>query len=379
MEIVSTTDTPEQMAAALEAHGYQAEKPVQPTAANPTDPAAPPTEQAAPPVEAGTTAPASEPDTNEQTQQQQVQPSKKKAGMQARIDELTAEKYREKGRAEELQRQIDDLKAQLAGKPPAGETPATAAPVQTGPQKPVRPKKPRQSEFDTVEEFEAADTAYDTAMAQYEEDLSTYNRQAAIDEFQRKNAEEYAKQVAQERVEALNAKIEEGKEKYPDFEAKVYDDKLLWAPALIDAIHESDNPQEVMYYLAEHPEELAAVTASTSYHLKDADAGSRLAANRAAARAVAQIEYKVGGTPSAATAAAASASPAPSAAPSSAAPAAAAPSAPPRRTSTAPAPITPLRTGTSSPAPDPNRVIGQNGWTAADEKRLMSANNPRRR
>jgi hypothetical protein len=348
MTIVSTTDTPEQSAAALTAHGYE----VIETAAPPSD--APPVEQAAPPAEESTTDPAPEAGTQEQAPPGEP-PKKKKASAQERIDELTREKYELKGQSDaekrNLQAQIDQLKAQIEGRP---ATPPPAAEPEL--KKPERPKMPRQSQFDTAEEYETASETYETAMAAYEDQLADFNRKTAVKEFQ---AEEQQRQ-ARAQMEAIH---DAGRAAHPDYDAVVFNDQIQVTGAILDAIAESDDPQELYYWYSSHPEEAAAFVKATTY----TDPRHALAANRNAARAVLQMQAAIAGT----------AAPAAPGAPAPAAP----PAAPvPRQTTQTPAPARPLRGASGTPAaPDPNRQIGQNGWTVAKERALMANNGHGRR
>jgi hypothetical protein len=356
MEIVSTTDTPQQVAAALEAHGFEAEAPESPTAAE----AAAEPSAAAPDAQdsSGDAKTAGETDTPQT--EQAPQQARKKAKLQDRIDELTREKYQEKGRADHLQTEIEALKAQLealkTGKPEAAETPASekpaAAPDASG--KPTPPGAiPDQAEFDDYQEYRKALNDWQTANAKYQEDLAEYTRQQAVLDFQKAEAEKAAKAENERRQQAFATKMDEGRQKHADFDAVAFSEKVSVTPATLDAIAECDDPQEILYYLGSHPDEAQEIVEATAYDLQHASAQERLRSNRNAARAVLQIEMRLkGGAPAPA------AKPAP-------------------RQSQAPAPISPVRGSVATPSADGSRVIGQGGYTAADYRRDYLANKRR--
>jgi hypothetical protein len=348
MEIVSTTDTPQQIAAALESNGYEV-IPQTPTAAE----SAPTSDAPALPSDDGTTAV----DPEATSEEPAPQPDGRKRGkaLQARFDELTRDRYAEKGRADQLQRQIDALNLQIAGKPAAPATPAAeTTPAQA--QRPERPKMPRQSQFDTVEEFEEALNVYDAALAQHEEKLATFNRETAIREFQAAQQQQQAQIIRETAHDA-------GRAEFADYDAVVFNEDVKITGALLDTIWESENPERLLYWYGTHPEVAAEFARLTSY----SDMSFALAANRNAVRAVAHIQASLkAGAPVAPIAPV----------PGVAAPIAAhAPVAAPQpRTTSAPAPARPLRGASGSPAaPDPNRKIGENGWTMANEMATMKS------
>ena len=352
MEIYSTSDTPEQQAAALEANGYEVvtDTPAATSAPNADAPAIP----SAP----GTTA--GDPETPSTEPQPAVATPKKGKALQARFDELTRDRYAEKGRADELQRQLDAINAQLAGKPPVAGVPTSPAAAEAAPaenQRPIRPKKPRQSEFETQEEYEAADVAHDVALVEYEDRLSAFNRETAIREFQATQQREQAEAQREAAHEAARGK-------HADYDSVVFNDDNKITGALLDTVWESDNPGELLYYLGSHPDELAEFVKQTAYN----DPRYALAANRNAARVIFQVQAALKGGTTA---------PIAPVAPARAAAAAAVPTAPQQpRTSAAPAPARPLRGASTSPSTsaDPNRRIGEGGWTAAQERAIMPNN-----
>jgi hypothetical protein len=349
MEIVSTTDSYEQSAAALAAHGYEAEP--KPTAAPPS--ADSPVEQVTPPTEEIKTDPDPDAGLLEQVQPGVKPAPKKKQSAQERIDEITAQRYEERGR---LQAEIDRLKASIEGKPADKPIP----PPVVEPMKPERPKRPKQSEFDTTEEFETADGVYDTAMEKYETDLATYTEDRAVAKFQQQQAQEAS--VA--RVTAIHAA---GLDKYSDYEDVVQkNDAITISTAMLDAIGEYENAEDFLHFIGTHPAEAAEYVAdtftpgTTMYSPREARAAGRIVANLAAQFAAAPV------APLAPLAAPATDSPAaPPAVPPVAAPV------PTRRITAAPAPIAPLRPSAAAGQPDPKREIGKNGWTVAKERELM--------
>jgi hypothetical protein len=368
LEIVSSTDTPQQVAAALEAHGYIPETPVvKPPAVEPeteqsaTDPDAQPSSE---PVQ--TAGESETPTSTEQPSQGQPQPTPKKKSAQERINEITRQKNEEKRRADALEARLTALEANQQAPPAAVSATPEPEAVADDLQPPKSPKAPRQSQFETIEDYEEAFTAYETANEKYQTDLIDFTR----NQTQRDSENRTRTEAATAQVETKRAAIQQSFETcrtdaaMPNFDAVAFSDDVKIAPAMLDAVMDSDDPGKVLYYLGSHPDEAATIVETTGYDLEAAKKHPSIKEPclRAAGRHVARIEFILQGN----TAAPLAATPAPGQAPVRTAP----------RTTNAPAPIKPLNgAGSAAPStvpPSDQRIIGQHGWTAADERKALN-------
>ena len=117
MTIVSANDTPEQIADAMRAHGFEPNEPSTQPQVNPADvplSEVPADEQEIPASADDTTG--TDPDPA-QPSTEQAPADKKRTSIQKRIDELTAERYTERGKREAAEAEVTRLRAQLAGQP----------------------------------------------------------------------------------------------------------------------------------------------------------------------------------------------------------------------------------------------------------------------
>lgn len=143
----------------------------------------------------------------------------------------------------EVTRENADLKARLD----ALEKGRTAEP---SPAKPETEKttvvtgKPKQEDFGTYEEFLEA-------LSEFKAD-EKYRKNREEDD-QRK-AREQAEQDHQTRESNWTKRLEEGKKKYPDFEAVNWDDVIL-SPYMEHELKAHENGADILYYLGQHPDE----------------------------------------------------------------------------------------------------------------------------
>jgi predicted RNase H-like nuclease (RuvC/YqgF family) len=161
--------------------------------------------------------------------EEQVEHDKAQEAVQRRINKLTAEKYAERRRVEELERQLSEAKA--------NEKPA---------------KKPE------LEDFEFNETQYNAALIEYQVGQQLANQRRDLEKQQ-------AESVANEKASNFAAKEAEFAAKTPDYMEVVQHMPRL-DPKTFDAITSLDNGVEVAYHLANHLD-VADEIASAAPHI----------------------------------------------------------------------------------------------------------------
>lgn len=229
----------------------------------------------------------SEPGT-EGNQDDKVKDEKQKGIPQSRLDEVTKARREaersaeaEKARADKAERELAELKA---GKPADTTKPADAAPTTTDTApaetpKPVAPKRPTLDENDgDWDKYQEALTKFDTELIEHTEKLAdwTYaNREAAKakaeterTESARKAKEEADKQAVTTASETeWNERLAAAKAKYPDWDQKMSQDfgGQVYSPAMQSAIRGYADAGDIIYYLANNPEESKRIAAMTPH------------------------------------------------------------------------------------------------------------------
>ena len=133
--------------------------------------------------------------------------------------------------------------------------------------------EPKPADFDDYDKYVSALTDHRVrkAKAEWEIDVS------------RKEQERTARQKA----DNLQAKLQEGYQKYQDFEEVIYDRSAIHiTPMVVDIISDCDHPADLAYYLAKNRVEGVAISRMTPIQ---------------AARAIAKIEAKLENTAEATT------------------------------------------------------------------------------
>lgn len=154
-----------------------------------------------------------------------AEPPKKK-GVQKRIDELTAEKYAEKRRAEALEAELQRYREQA--KP---ETP------DVGP-------KPK------LEDFGYDEDKYNAAIEQY------YSKKSAA-EFEARQRQEMTWKQQQEWTQKQSRTLAQGAATYADFDQVV--SQVPISPTAAEAIVISEKGADVAYFLGKNPGEAARI------------------------------------------------------------------------------------------------------------------------
>lgn len=260
---VSTTDSQAQVEAALAPRGTPAPAETPAAAPETAKPAETPAEPAKP-TETAPAAPAATDDADDDAGSKAGKAlNERKSRLQARIDELTfdkhntaAERDRAVAKADELQRQLDALKA---GKPaPAAEPEAPAAPEKFT-KKAFDEPKPKQEDFDDYDKFSDAKDDWTERRArhnfQQELDEKAHNERVARDEAEMRTRVEAAQRAYTERFNAA-------KTKYPDFEQKMKDGaNMPLSEAQIQHMRLSEQGVDLLYFFLNNPAEAERIGA----------------------------------------------------------------------------------------------------------------------
>jgi hypothetical protein len=179
-------------------------------------------EESAPPEEEAQEESAEEPENLEE------EPEKKESkGFQKRINKRTADYYREKNRADELERKIAALEANK--------------PVDVG-------AEPRLEDYD-VSKF---DYDEDLKHAAYQRDLSKFYAEQAVTKLQQQNKANQAKTQVDTALENYKAKVEQiGLDDFDEVVTPLYQNKIL-GDAAYTAILDQDNGPLIEYHLAKN-------------------------------------------------------------------------------------------------------------------------------
>ena len=161
---------------------------------------------------------------------------KRRSRAEERINTLTREKYEAAKKAENLRQQVEQLHQYLQS---------------------VTQQQPQQtSAIPRLEDFDYDTDKHAQAVnAWHQEQIAGMQRQQ-----QEAQQQAYLQQQQAAELQRVQAKLAEGAQKYPDFQAKVNDPSL---PSLVDvnpaafqAVMESELGADVAYYLASNPTEV---------------------------------------------------------------------------------------------------------------------------
>lgn len=298
--LVSTSDSPEEVAAALTGTppaAKPAEKAVEKPAAKPADPAAPVEKpvEAAKPVETKADEKVDEIPANETPEQKADREASatRVSSRQKRLDRIQSDidaAYAKKKAAEreadaetdrlaDIRRKREQAEAEIAAKPKEPETPATAKHIDLADEPKLDAKKADGADaYATYEDWqsdhakwtirksqEAAQTAAEHVAAQTKAELTKADRER-IDR-------DRATRATDDALATHSDKIEEFRKTHADFDAVCKD-----AGAIVDDIkaemgdhvfnvidhftlHDSLNSAALMYYLAQHEDEVRVIAA----------------------------------------------------------------------------------------------------------------------
>lgn len=111
--------------------------------------------------------------------------------------------------------------------------------------------KPKQSDFQDFDEYQAALAAYQTAQIIDRREVQRLENEAKS-HFEQ--VESVKQQKQQEAAQNWQAQIVEGREKYPDFDTVVLTDSLPVTQQMADLIAVSDVAADVSYFLGKNPQ-----------------------------------------------------------------------------------------------------------------------------
>jgi len=169
-----------------------------------------------------------------------VEKPKRRSRAEERINALTKEKYDAQRQAEEYQRQLAEYQRQLQ--------------QQQAPQPEDMPK---------LSDFDYDEGRYQQAVQAW----AGQKQQSFYENLQRQQQDLQTQAEQQRQAQVLQQKVSAGVQKYPDFQAKVFDPNLPPLrdvnPAAFQAVIESDVAEDVAYYLASNPQEVYSFASLT--------------------------------------------------------------------------------------------------------------------
>ncbi len=157
----------------------------------------------------------------------------KQSGVQKRINELVSEREDWKRQAQYFA-EIAKTKETPQAETKAAETPTVA---------------PKADDFDTYEEFIAANTTHEVQKA----------LAAQAETNKQTDADNRKTEAQQSQQQAMQARISEGREKYDDFNAVALGNHWRPSQEMVMAIGDSDVGADLAYYLGSNPDEAAAI------------------------------------------------------------------------------------------------------------------------
>jgi hypothetical protein len=262
----------------------------------------------------------------EEEEPETTEPEEEAAPEEAEEEEVEVEEHPEISK-EDLEKEITELqeKARLAKEKADYWTQAnrearaahfqgrdTAESTEIAPVTPeVSAEPPKEEDFEDYNEYVVALTDFQVTQKMAEYDKEAHRR--ALDT------------AHQEKRANLATKLEKGSEKYSDFDEIVQDPLVPITEAIIDILADTDYPAEIAYHLATNLSEATKISRMPPL---------------AAAKAIGKIEAKIE-------------------ADEQATPAEEKPVAAPKKTTNAPAPIKPVKAGTSVVSKDPAKMSNE--------------------
>lgn len=197
-----------------------------------------------PAVEAVET-PATEQETTTATEDEHKETRRKK-GVQERINELTREKYEKAREAQELREQLERIQTQQ-----------------------YQPQAP--SAEPTLADYNYDETAYRQAVIAYAKNEADRVQREQIEQFRQQQAQTEQQRKYQEIFSEHQRREERFMKEAPDYQESVeyLTGSVKYDPALVEVIGTSDKSPEILYHLATHFEE-AVKLAEMPLHLATA-------------------------------------------------------------------------------------------------------------
>lgn len=202
-------------------------------------------------------------DDSEEEESEAEKPSQKpkKNSAQERISELTAARREAERRAEALEQRLAALEAKNAPKDVPTPAPATAA-AEAAPPKPTDVNEDGSDKY-PLGEFDP----------NFISDLADFRVELRFAERERQEQERAAQAKQQEVVGQLeaewNGQLETARERYPDYSEKLTELQPVFSDVdehygdyLSNTLMSMEKGADILYYLAEHPDEARAIVDS---------------------------------------------------------------------------------------------------------------------
>jgi len=180
------------------------------------------------------------------------------AALKAEIERLEAVKKKAQEDAAHWRQEKARARAEYF-KPAKEEAPPTPPAVDLG----IGPP-PSKDDFEDYDKFNDAKISYEVKKARVQWEREAAQKQADIN--------------LQQRVSGLQERINQGFEKYPDFEEVALDQTVPITPVIMEVLAETESPADIAYYLGKNRAEAIKIARMTPL---------------AAARAIAQIEIEI--------------------------------------------------------------------------------------
>lgn len=177
---------------------------------------------------------------------------KKAQGVQKRLDELTRQREDEKrarlNSEQQLERTLKLLEKAMEGKPAQVEAKDDADP---------EPAEPDVAKY-------TDQNVYNTDYRRYLQNLAKWEGRSAAKQTlkeEREAAQKRAQEDGHRKVsETYQARVDKAREKYPDYDAKVYSESVPFTRPMTDAIVEMEHGTDVAYFLADNPQEFDRIS-----------------------------------------------------------------------------------------------------------------------
>lgn len=156
-----------------------------------------------------------------------------------------ARKDAEYWRREKAQSRADYFKNRQSGYQPPPAVPL-----------PSEPQPPKQEDFDDYQK-------YQSAHSKYVSDLVEYRTTQKIKTWEQQQVQKQAEVGYQQRMTTLQEKINKGFEKYGDFEEVALSDTVPINQVVMDALAETENPEDISYYLGKNRAEAIQLSRMT--------------------------------------------------------------------------------------------------------------------
>lgn len=197
----------------------------------------------------------------EEEEAEEPKPKPKKNSAQERISELTAARREAERKAEALETRLAELEAKLA---PKDEPPAPTRKSEAE----ATPPKPTDVNEDGTEKYPLGE--FDP---NFITDLADFRVEQRFAERERQEQEKQEQARLQEAVGQLeaewNGQLETARERYPDYNEKIADLQPVFSDVdehyggyLSNTLMSMEKGTDILYYLAEHPDEARAIVDS---------------------------------------------------------------------------------------------------------------------